>query len=122
MQELMQSVQEFTTYQPLDLTTPSHVPALLLLLVQAKAVMQELHAICAENSWSTCCQAAQVLQQQLLGVESVRLVAGGRCSSCSSALARVSHDSQYWLLERAWQAQPQRYCVVAACKCRPARV
>ncbi|KAF6262323.1 kinase-like domain-containing protein [Scenedesmus sp. NREL 46B-D3] len=42
---------------------------------KAKAVMQELHAICAENSWSTCCQAAQVLQQQLLGVENVSIAA-----------------------------------------------
>jgi hypothetical protein len=52
--------------------------------------MQELHAICAENSWATCCQAAQVLQQQLLGVDAVRYVAltvlrWGRCCTCSIA-------------------------------------
>jgi hypothetical protein len=117
---VMQSVQEFTTYRPLELTTPSLVPALLLLLVQAKAVMQELHAICAENSWSTCCQAAQVLQQQLLGVESVRLVAGGRCSSCSSALARVSYDSALGApacLAGTTAAVPCGYCLqLPSCK------
>lgn len=42
---------------------------------KAKAVMQELHAICGENSWATCCQAAQVLQQQLMGVTAVSIAA-----------------------------------------------
>ncbi|WIA38803.1 hypothetical protein OEZ86_002086 [Tetradesmus obliquus] len=42
---------------------------------KAKAVMQELHAICGENSWATCCQAAQVLQQQLMDVTAVSIAA-----------------------------------------------